>query len=254
MELETQTRPSSQRHTKIEGDSQTDHDSIQSKSQQAYDSIIDLILGNGLRLGERTSVNLLSSRLGIGRTPTKNAIIRLEAEGLLSVSERSGTTVNKVAPLQARKMFEVRHLIEDYCAEAATNLITPPQIADLFDLVGRMKKQSIEMHRGPSAEFVNANARFHSSIVAAAENEYLLKMYKQLQIPLQITSYLLYRRNDHLAAARRQAEHEAIAEALRARNGELLKQLLRAHTAESEDLIVNASAPAAASKNTDHPT
>lgn len=249
MKLEMETQLSSQGRTPVEQGSQPGHDSPQSETQRAYDSIINLILGNELRLGERTSVKLLSSRLGIGRTPTKDAIIRLEAEGLLSVSERSGTTINRVTPFQAKQMFDVRHLIEDYCAEAAANLITPSQIANLLDLVKLMKQQSIETHRGSSAEFVNTNVRFHSSIVAAAGNEYLLKMYKQLQIPLQITSYLLYHRNDLQAAARRQAEHEAIAEAIRARDGELLKRLLRAHTTESEALIVHRDSPVAASGN-----
>lgn len=210
----------------------------QSETDRAYSAIIDLILGHELRLGERTSVNLLSSRLGIGRTPIKEAIIRLETEGLLSVSGRSGTTVKQVSADEARQMFEVRHLIEDHCAEAAAASIRPAGIAELLSLVKTMKRCSSEPFPGSSAEFVRANASFHSGIVAAAGNPYLYRMYVHLQIPLQITSYLLYRRNDPAAVARRQAEHEAIAEALRSRNGKLLKRLLRSHTKESEQLIV----------------
>lgn len=215
----------------------------QTEAERAYDAIVEMILGGDLRLGERTSVNLLSARTGIGRTPTKDAIIRLEAEGLLSVSERSGTTVNRVSAEQAMQMFAVRHLIEDYCAETAAQRIDAAQLAELFALLKVMAQQSGAVYPNSSAVFVNANAKFHAGIVAASGNAYLYRMYTQLQIPLQIVSYLMHHRNDPAAAAQRQAEHEAIARALEARDGPLLKRLLREHTAESEQLILGLKAP-----------
>jgi len=63
---------------------------------QAYEGVLDLVLHYELRPGERTSVNLLAERLKLGRTPVKEAITRLQTEGLLSVAGRSGTTVNVI--------------------------------------------------------------------------------------------------------------------------------------------------------------
>ena len=62
-----------------------------SAADQAYNGIIDLVLHHELRPGERTSVNLLAARLNLGRTPVKEAITRLQTEGVLSVAGRSGT-------------------------------------------------------------------------------------------------------------------------------------------------------------------
>ena len=204
----------------------------------AYDGILDLILSQGLRAGERTSVNLLAARLDMGKTPIKEAIIRLRTEGLLSVSGRSGTTVNEVSGRQAMEMFEARHLIEDFVAGAVVENISPSQLVELNDLLATMKRLSTGKSNRLSAEFVKANKTFHSKIVAASGNVTISRLYDQLQIQSQIINYLLASQPDPVAAARRrQIEHNDIVRAIEKKDSGLLKKLLRAHTADSEKII-----------------
>lgn len=214
----------------------------ETETERAYAAVLDLILSGDLRIGERTSVNLLSSRLEIGRTPIKEAVIKLRTEGLLSVSERSGTTVKRLSADEIKHLYDVRHMFEDFIAEPAATLITKNELERILSLIKVMKQYTAGKLPGATAEFVRANAAFHSAIVAAAHNPFASRLYDQLQIQLQIVSYLLNRRHDHAAALRRQAEHEAIAQALRDRDGKTLKRLMRSHTKEPERVVIESLA------------
>lgn len=215
---------------------QAEHEST--ATDEAYNAILDLILGHKLRAGERTSVNLLAERLGMGKTPIKEAIIRLRTEGLLTVSGRSGTTVNEIDGAQAMELFAARHMLEDYIANIAAANVTDGQIKKIYQILKTMKRLSSNRASHLSAEFVRANTAFHSLIVAASGNRTISRLYAQLQIQSQIMTYLLYQTDPAAAANRRQQEHEDIAAALANRDGDLLKKLLRKHTKDSERIIL----------------
>lgn len=207
-------------------------------TDEAYNAILDLILGHKLRAGERTSVNLLAARLGMGKTPIKEAIIRLRTEGVLTVSGRSGTTINEIDGAQAMELFAARHMLEDYIADISAANVTAGQIEKINQILKTMKRLSSNRSSHLSAEFVRANTAFHSLIVSASGNRTISRLYEQLQIQSQIMTYLLYQTDPAAAASRRQQEHEEIAEALATRNGALLKKLLRRHTKDSERIIL----------------
>jgi len=212
----------------------------QTAADQAYAGIIDLILNHELRPGERTSVNLLAARLSLGRTPVKEAITRLQTEGLLSVVGRSGTMVNSIGRNQVEQLFPLRQLLEDFAADGAVVNVTPEQLKTLRGLLQEMKEHSSNRSDliGSAANFIRANVAFHSLIVSAAGNPYLSRLYSQLQMHLQILTYLVQRGFDLKAAERRQREHELIARALAARNAKALKKALRDHSKTTERVIL----------------
>lgn len=210
-----------------------------SAADTAYNAIVELILNQRLRPGERTSVNLLARRLGLGRTPVKEAIGRLETEGVLSVAERSGTTLNAIDEGAAAHLFAVRRVLEDFAAHDAVRHVTPERLARLHRLLKEMREASLDQVGGNSpAKFVRANVAFHAEIVAAAGNPFLDRLYAQLQLQLQIVTYLIRQGFNKDAAELRQREHEAIVGALEARDAGRLKQLLRTHTATTEATVL----------------
>lgn len=213
--------------------------SSSSATERAYNGIISLLLARELRPGERTSVNLLAARLGLGRTPVKEAITRLETEGVLTVSDRSGTEVNSIDPGQARQLLAIRSLLECFAAEDAVKNATNVEIERVRQLAEEMRAASLG--RDPdraAARFVAANVEFHDIIVSAARNPYLARLYSLVQLQLQIVSYLLSRGRDPQAAEQRQSEHEAIARAFAARNGAKLRAALKSHVRTTANSIV----------------
>lgn len=203
-----------------------------SAADLAYSGIIELVLNSELRPGERTSVNLLAARLDIGRTPVKEAITRLQTEGLLSVAGRSGTVVNRVDREQTQQLFALRRVLEDFAAESAVENVTQKQLAEIRRCLQKLGRSNT------TAEFVRANVEFHSLIVAAAGNPFLIRFFSQLQIQLQIVTYLLRRGFDTKAAAARHREHEIIVKALEKRDAKALKEALRTHVMTTERAIL----------------
>jgi GntR family transcriptional regulator, rspAB operon transcriptional repressor len=216
----------------------------QTATEAAYAAIIDLILAHDLRPGERTSVIQLSEKLAIGRTPIKEAITRLEAEGVLSVAGRSGTTVKEIDAQRARHLFDLRKVLEQHAAESAAKNVLPHHVKQLKVLLEEMRASSIkpaDPHQA-SSRFIKANVRFHAIIIAAASNPVLDRLYAQLQMQVQIVTYLFHRGQDAGAARARHDEHVAIVQALEAKDGARLKRLLREHADTSEKAILRALA------------
>jgi DNA-binding GntR family transcriptional regulator len=213
---------------------------VPTATDQAYSGIIELVLRHDLRPGERTSVNLLAKRLGLGRTPIKEAITRLQTEGLLSVSGRSGTTVNLIECEQAEQLFALRQVLEDFAAEGAVKHATSEQIRRVKELAREMRRQSLDKSDAvrSAAGFISSNVEFHATIIAATGNRFLLRLYSQIQMQMQIVTYLVRSGYDPKAAERRQSEHDAIAKALADRDAKQLKSALRSHAQTTSSVIL----------------
>jgi DNA-binding GntR family transcriptional regulator len=213
--------------------------SSSSATERAYNGIISLLLARELRPGERTSVNSLAARLGLGRTPVKEAITRLETEGVLTVSDRSGTEVNSIDPEQARQLLAIRSLLECFAAEEAVRNATNVEIERVRQLAEEMRAASLGRNADrAAARFVAANVEFHDIIVGAARNAYLARLYSLVQLQLQIVSYLISRGSNQQAAEQRQREHDAIVRAFAARNGAKLRAALKSHIRTTANSIV----------------
>jgi len=216
----------------------TTTDRPQPVSDQAYDGIVDLILSHGLRPGERTSVNILAERLGLGRMPVKEAVNRLQSEGILSIKGRSGTTVASIDPPDIPKMFALRAVLEDHAAAEAAANVTDAELAHIDELVALLGETSVSAQNRAAADprFIRANVALHGAVVAASHNQFLYRAYATLQLQFLIVAYLADHRQDLAAAAQRQREHEAIAAALRSRDSKKLRQALKAHREATESL------------------
>jgi DNA-binding GntR family transcriptional regulator len=204
-----------------------------SAADAAYNGIIDLVLNNELRPGERTSVYLLAGRLDIGRTPVKEAITRLQNEGLLSVTGRSGTVVNTVDRGQAAQLLALRRALEEFAAETAVANVTDKDIRHLKKCLAKLGRPS------STSEFVRTNTEFHSLIVALAQNPFLVRAYAQLQIQMQVVTYLMERGVNPKEVATRQKEHVAIVAALESRDVKALKTALREHILTTDRAILS---------------
>lgn len=210
-------------------------------SDRAYEAIVDLILTRNLRAGERTSVKLLADRLGLGRTPIKEAITRLEAEGVLAVAGRSGTTVKTVSVTETRQILALRRILEDFAADEAVRCAEASDFKALDRLLEELRHTSLDV-RGlagaATSRFVRANVAFHAALVGAARNPFLDRLYAQIQMQVQIVTYLIHRGHDPKAASIRQKEHEQIVKALERRDAAMLKRLLKQHAHATESAIL----------------
>lgn len=207
-------------------------------AERAYHGIRELILQQRLRAGERTSVAVLADRMQLGRTPVKEAITRLTAEGLLTVHDRRGTFVYEPTRSDLRDMFAMRKLLEGHAAREAVTRVTRASLRDLDELVARMESESLR--KEPSARslsmFLQMDVELHRRIVGLVGNATLARLYASLNLDLQIATYL--QRNGPSMAIDRHREHVAMIDALRAGDGVLLARRMGEHVDAVEQVVM----------------
>jgi DNA-binding GntR family transcriptional regulator len=184
-------------------------------TDDVYDSLRQAILAHVFQPGERLDIAGLSEKLGVSLTPVRTAIHRLAAEGLVDVHPRGGTYVAKPGARDIEETFEVRCALECLAAELAA-----PRI-DEADL-RRMRKLGASRAEADNAEF-------HAILLRASGNQRLVEMYESLRAHIRIARAHLAEGYSGERDQQQRAEHEAIVEALAARDAEAAKAALRSH-------------------------
>jgi DNA-binding GntR family transcriptional regulator len=148
-----------------------------SAAQRVYDHVKTGILEATYSAGELLTEGSVSERLGVSRTPVREALLRLEAESLVRLYPKKGALVVPVTAKEADDVLEARVLVERYAA--------PRAFAQGTDLADRLEPVVAAMreHRDDKdvVAFSRADRTFHETIVAAAGNEVLARLYRSLR-------------------------------------------------------------------------
>ena len=157
--------------------------------QSLYNDIIQLKMSPDSRLNE----SKIAEELGISRSPVKSALTRLEKDGLAYKKSGKMLAVSWMTTEDAYNLYEARSALEGFAASLAVIRITSKQMEELELLT----KQYIAVCNGNTKD-LNANDyadidhKFHSLIVTASCNPYILRMYKSLEGYLLHYRYCLY--------------------------------------------------------------
>jgi DNA-binding GntR family transcriptional regulator len=192
----------------------------------AYAFIKERLLDGSYAGGTLLSENELARRLGISRTPVRQAMLQLAGEGLIQVYPRRGALVLSPRPTESDDVLEARLLIETHCALAAAE--RNPGLAETLREIVAVQEASIE---DGGAGFLAADREFHRRIVAANRNEILVGYYERLRDRQQRLLATTVAR-DPASVAQFVTEHRAIIDAIAdgdgSRAAELTVQHLRA--------------------------
>lgn len=157
--------------------------------QSLYNDIIQLKMSPDSRLNE----SKIAEELGISRSPVKSALSRLEKDGLAYKKSGKMLAVSWMTKEDGYNLYEARSALEGFAASLAVIRITSKQMEELELLT----KQYIAVCNGNTKD-LNANDyaeidhKFHSLIVTASCNPYILRMYKSLEGYLLHYRYCLY--------------------------------------------------------------
>ncbi|WP_068546846.1 GntR family transcriptional regulator [Thalassotalea crassostreae] len=162
--------------------------------QQAYERMRDMFLSGSITAGSPLSENTLAKKLGMSRTPIREAIRQMEMEGLVDYAPRFGAVLHTPSCQELTQMYGVREALESYAAVEAAQSITPKTLRQLELLWLSMQDitEEFELSENPIIEgdsldtFLNADIEFHQLIVAAAENEYLSKMVNETRLLVRV--------------------------------------------------------------------
>jgi DNA-binding GntR family transcriptional regulator len=139
-----------------------------------------------LRPGDRLRETEIAERMGVSRTPVREALKRLEADGLVSFGQPRGLTVTELSHGQILDLYAMREVLEGAAARFAAERASPLEVATL--------KQILEQHKAVTAPdaVAAANRQLHDAIVSAAHNIYLQRVMNLLSDALALLGTTTY--------------------------------------------------------------
>ena len=141
-----------------------------SRGEHAYRRLRDAIQEGRLKPGERVMEIELADWLQMSRTPVRDALRRLESEGMLAHEARSGLTVAKLDRQAVMELYVMREVLEGTAARLCARHASDMEVMDLLDLVASEKKL-----KGQFEALSRHNRRFHEAVHRGAHNRYLEK-------------------------------------------------------------------------------
>jgi len=191
--------------------------------------VVEGSLAPGTKLNERE----LCDTLGISRTPLREAIKVLAAEGLVEITPNRGASIYRMSEAEIREMFELMSCLEGFSGLLACERITDTEITQIKALHYVM----LACHAKKDLPgYYKQNSLIHDAINQAARNAALRQVYLATNRRLQA---LRFRSNFETAKwDKAMAEHGEMIGALEARNGERLSIILRQHLLEKRDAVL----------------
>jgi DNA-binding GntR family transcriptional regulator len=191
------------------------------------------ILRNQLKPGDPLRQEEITERLGVSRTPVREAIQRLQSEGLVTFVPRKGAVVSSIPHKRIEEIYDIRGRLEAFAAGMAVPHVTEKQLAALRKLVLDMEQLD------PIADIekvLEKNREFHYIIYSASGNETLVEMIEQLWRHIQrLRSFYLLTPNGYRDST---AEHRRILDAIAAKDQTEVEELVRMHCEHSKLALI----------------
>lgn len=143
-------------------------------ADDVYDQIVDAIMNLDINHEDRLIQEKLAADLGISRTPVREALMRLEQEGVLSKSAQGGFVLYQMGDQEVRELYQTRAAIEGQVARILAERHTGDDIKSLRSTI---KKEEKITSAANVREYFEANRTIHRRFVELANNRYLLEMF-----------------------------------------------------------------------------
>ena len=193
-----------------------------SSGSEAYDLLLAAIDSGALPAGTRLREAELAERYGISRTPVREALKRLETQGLVLHEPHHGAVVASLGYAQMTELYHMREVLEGTAAGLAATHATPTEVEILREMVGYDQ----DLLEDPAA-LSGTNRRFHRQIYLSARNSFLINILENMRLSLALLG------GTTLAAPRRGAEaveeHAVIVSAIEARDAAAAEAAARRH-------------------------
>ena len=208
-------------------------------AERALATLRDAIMGGDLAPGARLGEVELADRLGVSRTPVREALSRLAAEGLVEIAPNRGARVVTWTVAELEGVFDLRSVLEPQLTAHAVPNATPADADELDDLARRMHEVGTP---GPGQDLdalVPLNRAFHDRLVALAAHPTLATaLAAAIHPPIVRRNFLTY---DEESLRRSLAHHSEIVAALRAGDPEWARAVMTSHIANARAVMVRAA-------------
>lgn len=199
-----------------------------------FNTLRSAIITGELSPGERLMEIKLANELGVSRTPVREALRKLEKEGLVITTARRGAEVAPINEKDLKEVLEIRRSLESLACQIAAQKITPEQVEEIRSMNDSIEK-AIEMN--DTEAITQLDIEFHEIIYVITENSRLIDMLHQLKE--HILRYRLQYIKDMKNKKNIVDEHKRIINALENHNPKLARKEIERHIDLQEKYILN---------------
>jgi DNA-binding GntR family transcriptional regulator len=199
-------------------------------TQQAYRHIRDEIIQGKLDGRQHLTENYFAERFGISKSPVREALNRLESEGLITIVPRRGAFVAELSVHDIEEIFELREALEAMVVRDA--VLSDKILAHLRTTV--MSAQQFR-EENDKVNYIRADASFHTTLVEASSNSRLKKILENMRNQMLIVRARTFELSSHTSVK----QHLGILEALEERNREVAANRMAEHIRSVRARLVN---------------
>lgn len=195
-----------------------------SLAEQVYEEIQNNILNGDLAPGDPLPEIRLSEELGVSRTPVREAIAKLEMEGLVKTIPNRGALVVGISEKDIDDIYIIRMLVEGLAAKWAAQDITADQLEELRSIV---ELQEFYVEKGEPLQICQLDSRFHKLLYQASGSHVLKQVLSTLHHYIQRARELSVEKPERAVPS--VGEHRSILEAIERHDGALAEKLTSEH-------------------------
>ncbi len=192
----------------------------------AYNKILDLLLHGEAPPGGRLRENYLAELTGVSRTPVRQALNRLAAEGVVRLTRNRGAQVVELTDEDARGLLDLRARFEPYATRLAVDHLTEEHVGRLSELAEEMEELVARDDWNPLV-MSRLNNEFHGILIENCGNRHLVMALQSVIMPATVAR--TFDRYTPEALRRSQQHHAEIIDAVRAGDGEWAESVMRTH-------------------------
>jgi DNA-binding GntR family transcriptional regulator len=217
-------------------DQQSDPDLESTRFDKAYQALKQGIIAGTYQPNQRLTEMELSQVLGVSRPTARQALVRLEQEGLVVIQPNRGASVRSLTVPEALRTLRIREVLDGLAASLAAESATEEELAEMQDIVTEMEKLA---EASDLLGYSRLNGRLHTAILRAARDETLYRMLASLNHAL-----VRYQYRTILVPGRQEQslqEHKALVRAINARDSAAAEQAMRTHVSHVRQTLSQAA-------------
>jgi len=201
---------------------------------QVFEQVKEMIVRGEIPAGKRMIESEIAESMGISRTPVREAVHKLGAEGLLKPLPRGGYVVRGLALPDIEETFEIRSILESFAAYLAANRHSSKEI---LPLEKKMEEFQRYLDRDDLKELTRINTEFHELLYALSRSQKLIKMIHDLRDEIYFLRKMILNSVDMARLSNK--DHREIIKAIKKREDKKVEKLVRDHILRGKEFVIN---------------
>jgi len=206
----------------------------ESLSNQVFEQIKEMIVRGEIPAGKRMIENEIAKSMGISRTPVREAVHKLEAEGLLDPLPKGGYVVRGLDISDIEEIFEIRSILESFASYLAAHRHSNKEIVPLEEKMEEFQKY---LDKHDLNELAKINTDFHELLYALSKSPRLVKMIHNLRDEIYFLRKIILQSVDMARLSNK--DHKEIIKAIKKREAKKVESLMRDHILRGKEFVIN---------------